>query len=1043
MTTGSNASSANGSNAAYVSHESESLSEIEQLRAEVEWLRRERDLACEMLGSLSHLGVRVSFWDGIPERLPDLMARIQQAFGYRVVSLSLFEAGTLCHHVTVPADAQIPANVSPQEIEQAVVENRPLILSDGSQNLLVVPLVAGIQRVGVLEILSDTPLSAPWKDLWHALGTQVASHIVGGRLLKQLESARRRHQLLYELTRHLTSGVNIDKALTDILSLTIDHIGADGGSAILLNGQMQIANHLFVHGWPLSAEQQDALKDVLENGLARWAIENKRATIVADTLTDERWAYPPEDASRVRSALSVPLQHGTRIRGLLMLVHREPDYFDRDHLSFLASVADQAAITVENVFLLTQTQQRIGELAAINEISQAASSLHLNDVLRILAQRTAQALQVRRCAVFLLDETGTQLVLRAINHPDIASGDLNVVVPMKTIPHIVETMEKRRPVQITDIFADERLRFFWEEAQSLGIQAQLSVPLITKQRVIGAISIDRSASHAPFTQDEVELCQTIAHQAANAIENARLYEEVQQRAERLSLVNRVSHDIGAILDIDDLMWHIVRLIRETFNCYHVAIALVEGDELVFKAGINYLYQPVPHPSRSLCGEGEGIAGWVALHGRSLLIPEVREDPRYQGVPDLPNTRSELCVPLKVPVRTSEGTESSNEVIGVLKMESNEVNAFSADDQSLFEALAAQIAVAVENARLFTRVREKQATLEALMNETSDAIIISDTKGRILFFNPAAQEAFWRDNPIVPATLFTQAVRNDALLALWDQSVPENVHSAEVPLEDGRTFYANMAQVTDAGRVIVMQDITHFKKMDEIKSNFVSTVSHDLRSPLQVIQTSAELLPRLGKLNPDQRKAIEHILSVVRRMANLVQHLLDIGRIEAGVGMGVEPCFVDEIIARAVSSLRPLAEEKGIELALSLPKALPMVKGNVLRLEQVVNNLVSNAIKFTPHGSVSVSAWSRGDNVFFEVRDTGIGIPPEAQKNLFQKFYRVRTPETQGIEGTGLGLAIVKSIVEGYDGQIAIESTGGEGSAFTVRLPVLEKEVEEA
>ena len=147
----------------------------------------------------------------------------------------------------------------------------------------------------------------------------------------------------------------------------------------------------------------------------------------------------------------------------------------------------------------------------------------------------------------------------------------------------------------------------------------------------------------------------------------------------------------------------------------------------------------------------------------------------------------------MPARTNEGGPA---IIGVLEMESNEVDAFSLDDQSLLEALAAQVTIAVENARLFTRVREEQATLEALMNGTSDAIMITDTEGRIMFFNPAAQSAFLEGEGVGTAGLFTQVVRNDALLKLWDEVSREHSYSAEIPLADGRTFYANMAQVVD-------------------------------------------------------------------------------------------------------------------------------------------------------------------------------------------------------------------------------------------------------
>ncbi|MBN1579888.1 MAG: GAF domain-containing protein [Anaerolineae bacterium] len=1016
------------------------LSEIEQLRAQVRQLQQERDLAYEMLRGLEYFGPQVSFWDGTPQRLPGLVKHIQRAFAYPKIALSLFQAGSLHPHVVIPNNAQFNLKAPADKLEEAIVRNNALTLSSKDEHVLIVPLVTGMQRVGMLEIGAKTAFTPPWIDFWNTLAPQIASLIVGGQLLDQLESARHRHQLLYEITRQLTSGVNLDKVLSDILLLTIPYTGAGDGSVILLNDRTQVISHTIVRRQTVIPNHHKALGNVLESGLARWVIENKQAAIVFDTTMDERWVHLPDDSLQIRSALAVPLQRGDQVRGLLVLVHHEPNHFTQDHLAFLSSVADQAAIAVENVFLLEQTQQRVVELRLLNEISEATSSLHLDDILCIVAERTAQALQVKRCAIFLLDETGVQLVLRAVSHPDMTAGNLNLVVPLAHSPHIAEAMQIRQPVQIPDIFADERLSFFWEEAQELDIKAQLAIPLITKQRVIGAISLDRRSALSTFTKNEVDLCRTIAHQAANAIENARLYAELHQRAERLSLVNNVSHDIGALLDIDQLLWEVVRLIRETLDCYHVSIGLIEEDRLVFRSSINYLYQSVEQRSLSLEGEGEGIAGWVARHGRSLLVPDVHKDPRYVTEENLPNTRCQLAVPLKVQTRTNGIRQGQDSVIGALHAESTEVNAFTTDDLGLLEALAAQISVAVESARLFGQVREEQATLEAVMNGSGDAIIVTDTEDRILFVNPAAQKAFGEEKAIEPTSPFTEVISNKALLALWRKPIKTDVHSfsGEIPMPDGRTFYANMSLVERVGRVIMMQDITYLKELDQMKSSFVSTVSHDLRSPLQGIQTSAELLPKMGELTQEQQKEIEHILAVVRRIANLVQHLLDIGRIEAGVGMEIEPCPLNEILARSTSALRSRAQRKGIDLTIELPKVLPMVKGNAMRLEQVFDNLVNNAIKFTPQGSVAVSAWEQGDTVTVEVRDTGVGIPPEAQEKLFQKFYRVKTPETQGIEGTGLGLAIVKSIVESYDGQIVCTSAPRLGSTFTVTLPVYQE-----
>jgi signal transduction histidine kinase len=152
-------------------------------------------------------------------------------------------------------------------------------------------------------------------------------------------------------------------------------------------------------------------------------------------------------------------------------------------------------------------------------------------------------------------------------------------------------------------------------------------------------------------------------------------------------------------------------------------------------------------------------------------------------------------------------------------------------------------------------------------------------------------------------------------------------------------------------------------------------------------------------------------------------------------MEAEPCAIDEIIASAAGSFRGIAEKKGLGFALEVPQSLPLIKGNPLRIDQVISNLVSNAIKFTPEGSVTVKAWANNGQVLMEVADTGLGIPEEAQDKLYQKFYRVKRPETRGIQGTGLGLAITRSIIENYGGQIELESYPRLGSTFRVKFPV--------
>lgn len=832
----------------------------------------------------------------------------------------------------------------------------------------------------------------------------------------------------------LASGRDLERALEQVLDCLCVDLGVDGGAFLLLDENQPIWRTVLPSSSPAAERSQRLTETLLKQGVLDEQIADPEPELVSDTSQHNAWkAIVGTDGPR--TILQIPLHSMEARRGRLLLFSFEPERWLQDEISPFVAVADQAALAIEAAHLREESAQRTQDLALINEISEATSSLHLNDVLRIVMQRIVENLQVRRCAIFLVDQHTRNVVLRAVHNPEEVLDDVSVLVSLNDRPHVAGAIETRVPIEIKDVFADERLRHFWEKARELDIRSQLAVPLITKERVIGAISVDRAAAAPSFGKNERSLLQTIAHQAASAIENARLYQEVQRRAEHLWLANMVSHDIGTQLDIRQLLWEVVRLIRETFDCYYVTIGLLEGKEIAFRAGINYLYQAIPEFRLPLRSSHPSIAGWVVQRGRPCLVRDVRDDPRYRPRSGLEDIRCQLSVPLKAREHTQSSADIADHTIGVLDVGSTQVGAFSEEDQQLLETLAAQVAVAVENARLFTRIQEERATLEVLINSTDDAIVIGDAGDRILLFNPAAREMFGQPQAPSTGTPLAEAVDSVELWEFWRHAARGDAHVAEIPLPDGRTLHGSITTVPEVGKVAVMQDITYLKELDQIKSDFVSTVSHDLRSPLQVIQTSAELIGRLGDLNREQRREIEHIMAVVRRISDLIQNLLDIGRIEAGVGMDVEPCAIDVIIAKAAGSCRALAEEKGLKFTVDVPRTLPLVPGNAVRLDQAITNLVTNAIKFTPLGSVSVTAREDDGWVVLEIQDTGIGITLEDQEKLFQKFYRVRSPDTHGIQGTGLGLAIVRSIIETYGGEISLESFPRLGSTFTVRLPV--------
>jgi signal transduction histidine kinase len=275
-----------------------------------------------------------------------------------------------------------------------------------------------------------------------------------------------------------------------------------------------------------------------------------------------------------------------------------------------------------------------------------------------------------------------------------------------------------------------------------------------------------------------------------------------------------------------------------------------------------------------------------------------------------------------------------------------------------------------------------------------------------------------------------------------QAAPsEKQQSVEVVFPGGRTYLATASSVVaegrPVGRVCVLRDVTHFKELDSLKSEFVATVSHDLRSPLTLMRGYATMLEMVGELNDQQQGYVRKIISGVENMSRLVNNLLDLGRIEIGVGLQVENVSVRDIVERVVGALQLQANQKSIALGVEIEPGLQAtLEADQALLHQGIYNLVENSIKYTPAGGqVRLRVHSTRGDVTFEIRDNGIGIAPSDLPNLFQKFYRGKQREARAQHGTGLGLAIVRSIAERHGGKVWVESELGKGSAFFLQVPL--------
>jgi two-component system phosphate regulon sensor histidine kinase PhoR len=381
----------------------------------------------------------------------------------------------------------------------------------------------------------------------------------------------------------------------------------------------------------------------------------------------------------------------------------------------------------------------------------------------------------------------------------------------------------------------------------------------------------------------------------------------------------------------------------------------------------------------------------------------------------------------------------NMFYGALWLAYDTPHQFGNDEIRFLTTIAGQAALASANSQLFANAEIGRQRLAATLNSTPDPVLVTDYQGRLLLANPAAWQVLGLPGESVNGKSIDTIIQQPALLGLL-QVVSDEKQSAEVELADGKVYLATASSVIvegqPVGRVCILRDVTRFKELDTLKSEFVATVSHDLRYPLTTMRGYATMLEMVGELNEQQTGYVRKILTSVDGMNQLVTSLLDLGRIDAGVDLQLEMVPVQEVVDRVVGALQLQASQKQVVISSDISQhAIPLIEADYALLQQALHNLVENAVIYTePRGKVSVRVEPDKDQMVFTVSDTGIGIAPVDLPRIFEKFYRGGQKEAKKRQGTGLGLAIVKSIADRHKGRVWVESQLGKGSAFHLAIP---------
>jgi PAS domain S-box-containing protein len=780
---------------------------------------------------------------------------------------------------------------------------------------------------------------------------------------------------------------------------------------------------------------------------------------VPDLLANPQWLQIPAGVWQ-HSYAGAPLVYQGNTLGFLNLTSVTPNFYTATQADQLLVFAHQAAIALQNARLFQETQRRLAaQTALLNASSAISSTLDLPTVLQRCAEQLCRAIDATSAYISYWNyETNTTVVVAEYYSPAASAREREPDPVLGTSDARDDTAWlSTGNVWICQQSDPNTPPYSLEHMQQFGVHSLLSIPLTAKGQTFGYAALWETRQPREFTEEEIQLCLGIAQQTAIAFDNARLFATSRQQLALSRVLQAVSALLTAELGLAAVFERIFDLLSEAIQYDCVSIELFDAaDDVYLAAQRGY---PDPDLARNFTRHVSGPSLRERWGTASVIvIPDTQRDPRWLPLPEFGFIRTRIMAWLRVKNRT----------FGVLNVDSRTAQTYTAASGETVAAFANQAAVAIENAQLAEAIRQHAAQLEqhvaartaelareqqrqeAILDAAGDGIVFTDVRGVIEYLNPAmeyltgytAREAIGQT-----ARLWKSGRTPPAVYAeLWQTIQRGEVWKGEM-INRHKTgqFYDTALTIaplrgpdnTINGYVGIQRDISQQKELDQLKDQFVSSVSHEFRAPLANMKLYLSLLESGRPEKREQYMQTLHRETV--RLESLIEDLLYISRLDMGVVTPRRaPAELHPLIAQMITDRADLAARHGLSLDY-LPKLdLPPAFTEASLLLQVIANLMANAINYTPSGGVvtistGLRKADRQEWITITVQDTGPGISDADRPHIFERFYRGEVGRKSGAPGTGLGLSICRQVVEKMEGRLTVDSEAGQGAAFTVWL----------